>query len=191
MVIDPELQALAPRRLNVGCGMYPLLYWVNADMNPECPADLHVKMPPIPYADGALDEIYAGHFLEHLTPDEATEFLQECYRCLSPGGRLGIVVPDTREIMKRHLRRDIDQIEHPRGCWTRIADLDDVCALFFYSTVQESGHKWSYDLDTLARKLKGAGFVIVGEIDRFHDARLGSAQWFQCGIDCVKPAETA
>lgn len=186
-VIDPVKQVGSDRRLNVGCGDWPLLYWTNLDADPNAIADIYQRVPPLPFADGALDEIFAGHVVEHMTQDDAKAFLLECFRCLVPGGRLGVVVPDTREIMSRWLRGDIDQIEYPSDVWHAVNDLDAVCALFLYSTVQGSRHQWSYDATTLQRALEQAGFVVQREIDRYRDPRLGTGQWFQCGWDAVKP----
>lgn len=182
-----ELQSHASRRLNVGCGQWPILYFTNLDADQSAFADIYQAVPPLPFEDGALDDIFAGHFLEHLSPEDARAFLAECLRCLTPVGRLGIVVPDTREILTRWLNGALDCVEYPAGTWHAVADLDDVCRLFLYSTVQDSPHKWSYDLGTLARLLTSAGFTVTGEIDRYRDSRLGSGAWYQCGLDCVKP----
>jgi len=177
------------RRLNVGCGQYPLLYWTNLDADQAAFADRYHTVPPLPYEDGTLDDIYAGHFLEHLTPWDARAFLAECLRCLAPGGRIGILVPDTREVLTRWLRGDLDCVEYPVGTFHAVADLDAVCALFLYSTVQDSPHRWSYDLGTLARLLEAAGFRVIGEIDRYRDPRVALGAWYQCGLDAVKGVE--
>jgi len=175
------------RRLNVGCGEWPLLYYTNLDADPKANADLYVKVPPLPFDDGGLDDIYAGHFLEHLTPEDADEFLRECFRCLVPGGRLGIVVPDTRIVMERWLGGDPGSIEYPAGTFRPRADLDTICELFLYSTVQESPHRWSYDSTTLARRITRAGFTLTQEIHRYTDIRIPVGAWYQCGWDAVKP----
>lgn len=175
-------------KLNVGCGDYPLDGFVNLDANPATPADVHadamVYLRDCP--DATFAGVYAGHFLEHLTPDDAQRFLAECYRVLAPGGQLGIVVPDTREVMRRWLDGAIDAVEFPFGVYWPIADLNSVCAMFLYSTVQDSPHRWSYDRDTLGRAMAAAGFRKLREIDRYRDPRLGSGQWFQVGVDGFK-----
>jgi predicted SAM-dependent methyltransferase len=186
-----ELQAHGARRLNVGCGEWPLYYFTNLDADPRLRADIHAAVPPLPFEDGALDDIYAGHFLEHLGPEDATAFLLECFRCLAPGGRLGIVVPDTREIMTRWLNGAIDHVEFPADVWHPVADLDAICRMFLYSTVQDSGHKWSYDLFTLARLLQSCGFEVTGEIDRYRDPRVTNGAWYGFGLDAKKPAVAA
>jgi predicted SAM-dependent methyltransferase len=161
--------------LNLGSGMDKKPGWVNVDADPvQAPdvcADALTYLAGV--ADDSVDEIYAGHFLEHLERDAAGRFLAECLRVLKPGGRLGVVVPDTRAIMQSYL-------EDGR-------DLDDLCRAFLYSTIQESQHKWSYDLDTLRRLLEQTGFVTGDEIHRFEDPRLHAGAWWQCGLDAVKP----
>ena len=59
------------RRLNIGCGQYPFLGWTNLDADPAATADLYAMVPPIPFYDGSLDEIFIGHCLEHFTPETA------------------------------------------------------------------------------------------------------------------------
>ena len=163
----------APMKVNVGCGQYPFEGWFNIDIDPNAPAQYHGAIPPLPLGDESVDEIYAGHFLEHLDYDDGTAFLRECFRVLRPGGKVGIVVPDTRAICERYL--------------AGLETLDDVCRLFFYSTVQDTHHKWSYDLGSLGDALRAAGFVVMDEIDRNVDPRLVCPAWFQCGLDAEKP----
>lgn len=57
----------------------------------------------LPFEDGKFSHIYSEHFLEHLFLDESIELLKECYRVLSPGGFVRIVVPDAdlREIPEK------------------------------------------------------------------------------------------
>ncbi len=189
--IDRDREATAHRRLNVGCGRYPLRYYTNLDADVTARADVHCRVPPLPYADESLDEVWACHFLEHLPPEEGFAFLRECYRCLVPGGQLGVVVPDTREIARRYLAGAIDHIEYPEGVYWPVASLDTLCSLFFYSTAQDSPHRWCYDAQTLAQRLRRAGFERLREIDRYTDPRLGSGQWYQCGWQAYKPGGAA
>lgn len=175
-------------RLNVGCGDYPLLYWINLDSDPTKRADIHADalehLQGCP--EGLYDEIYAGHFLEHLEPEAAAAFLRECYRVVIPGGRVGVVVPDTRIIMQRWLAEARDMIEYPEGTWNSIADLDSICELFLYATAQDSHHHWSYDERTLARIMHEAGFERLTEIDRYRDPRIPVGAWYQCGLNGYK-----
>jgi len=180
-----ELARTAHRRLNVGCGNYRMNYWINLDSSPNVPADIHADA--LEYLSGCevgtFDAIYAGHMLEHLGYGDAMQFLAECYRVLSPGGNLGILVPDTREIMFRWLNGMVDEVEWPQNVWRPVSDLDEVCHLFLYSDIQESPHRWAWELKTLARAMQRAGFVNLRQIDRYHDPRIPVGAWYQCGID--------
>ena len=182
-----QMQATAHRRLNIGGGNYPLAYFTNIDEDPGVKADLHVRVPPLPYPDCSMEQIWACHFLEHLERPQAHELVQECWRVLEPGGGLGLVVPDGDEILRRYLAGAIDQCEYPPDMWWPVADLDAVCALFIYSTVQQSPHRWLYSLATLRRFVEAQGFMFVREVDRFADTRLGSGCWWQVGCDWIKP----
>jgi len=184
-----KLRRTAHLRVNVGCGEYPMNFWTNLDGDPEVPAQVHAVVPPMPFDDEELEHIYVGHLLEHLTFVDGAEFLAECYRCLKPGGRLGVVVPDTREILTRWFNQMGDEIEVPQYTWWNVNDLDDICHLFLYSDVQDSLHHWSYDASTLARAMTVAGFENLTEIHRYGDIRLASGAWYQCGWDGYKPSE--
>lgn len=173
-------------KLNIGCGEYLSEGWINIDSDPRIPADLHAIVPPIPFEDNSVDEIAAVHFLEHLERDVATEFLKECHRVLKPGHRLGIVVPDTYAVCSEYVNRTGVCVELPYKTLRSVNDLDTLCDLFFYSTIQPSPHKWSWDLRTLYRALVEANFSPTGEIDRWNDPRLGSGQWYQCGLNAIK-----
>lgn len=173
-------------KLNVGSGGSPLEGYVNLDMAESPGVDVLARAPSLPFLDGAFEEIYAGHFLEHLTPYEAAEFIVECRRCLEDSGRLALVVPDTRLVMKRWLEGAPDCVEYPPGTWWNVNDLDAVCGLFLYSTIQETPHRWSYDKGTLARRMAMAGFGKLREIDRYRDERLAAPAWYQVGVEGVR-----
>jgi predicted SAM-dependent methyltransferase len=174
-------------RLNLGCGAFPLEGFTSIDADPAVQPDVVATVPPLPYPDGAVAEIYMGHLLEHFDYEDGQALLRECYRVLMPGGRLGVVVPDTRAIMRLWLAGVGSRWEYPAGHWRCVDDLDEVCAMFLYSTVQPSHHQWSYDLGTLARALARAGLQPVAEIDRYRDPRLSNGgAWYQCGWDAER-----
>jgi predicted SAM-dependent methyltransferase len=177
-------------RLNLGAGAYHLPQeegWANWDADPETPADRHVYVPPIPLPDNSVEEVYAGHLLEHFEPQEAERLLAECLRVLVPGGRLGVVVPDTRAVLARYLEQRHEEVEVPQHTFWNLDDLDAVCAVFLYSTIQPSRHKWSYDAATLRRALVGAGFLLDGPIDPYSDPRISVGTFWNLGVDCHKP----
>jgi len=176
-------------RLNIGCGDLPMrqIGWVNVDEVAYPGVDLVLRVPPLPWESGTVTEIYAGHFFEHLERKDASDFLDECWRVLQPGGRLGIMVPDTREVMRRYILDEPAPAEFPAGVHRDLRDLDECCEMILFSTAQPSHHQWAYDKFTLSRALQGAGFEVIGEFDRHHDPRVAVGAWYQFGLDCVKP----
>lgn len=177
-------------RLNIGCGEYKLPGWVNIDQNPGDEPDLICEVPPIPYHDNTVTEIYGGHFFEHLEPDRAATFLQEAMRALVPGGKLGLVVPDIREVFKRYIAETNDRFMVPAGCWWDVRDLDHICSVFLYNSPWgnvDSPHKWAYEPRTLKRAMEEYGFVNLVPIDGYRDPRIVTGAWFNCGWDGYKP----
>ena len=173
-------------RLNLGCGDYRLPGHLNVDASPAAGVDLVLSVPPLPWPDTCVSSIYMGHFLEHLSEDRGRELLAECYRVLQPGGTIGIVVPDFREVARRYLSSERAPMEWPAGVHHDLSDLDELCRCILFSTLQPSHHLWMYDVDTLGRALRRAGFEVTGEIDRFNDPRLSTGQWYQAGLDARK-----
>jgi predicted SAM-dependent methyltransferase len=178
-------------RLNIGSGDLPMRIpgWTNIDQAPYSGVDMVLEVPPLPWPDRSVSEIFAGHFLEHLDRSTAAEFLDECWRILVPGGWLGIVVPDMREVMRRYVQGEHAPMEWPAGHYRDLRDLDELCAAIIFSTDQPSHHQWAYDQFTLGRALMSAGFEILGEMDRFGDPHIGVGAWYQVGIAARKPTE--
>jgi len=175
-------------RLNIGAGDLPMRQqgWLNIDEHPYAAVDIVLRVPPLPWPDASVSEIYAGHFLEHLERIQASDFLDECWRVLVPGGTLGILVPDTREVMRRYIENEHAPMEFPQGHHRDLRDLDALCEMLIFSTLQPSQHRWAYDEHTLGRALKGAGFVDIQEFDRFRDPRVAVGAWYQIGLEGTK-----
>ena len=172
-------------KLNVGSGDHPLDGYCNLDIRNKG-ADLIAKVPPLPFQSETLDEIYAGHFLEHLDFWAGRRFLHECWRCLKLGGKLAVVVPNTKAIVQAYIQQENLWIELPKGAWHNLNDLDSICRLFLYSPDQNTPHVWSYDLDTLKTAMCRSRFCGLRAIDNYTDTRLASPAWYQCGLEGVK-----
>lgn len=171
-------------RVNIGCGDYPLEGWSNLDVTGP---DVAAYVPPMPFASESLDEVFAGHFLEHLSQSDADMFVAECYRCLKPGGKLGVVVPDFHEIVRRYLDTNADaRFEMPPGVWHNLHDLDSLCHIMLFSTIQGSHHKWAYDQANLVKLLWRHGFRNVTQINKWMDPRISVGAWYQFGLDVTK-----
>ena len=93
--------------LNVGCGGHRAPEpWVNIDRSlgsaPRedgrrsfpCHPDVVADVRSLPYEDGSVSAVYAGHVLEHIEFEEVHLALEEFHRVLKPGGKLAVVGPD-------------------------------------------------------------------------------------------------
>jgi len=92
-----------PKNLDIGCGPWKKkgffgidcrTFWEgeNPDKNLKVDADLiHDLNDGIPFPENTIEEIYASHFMEHVS--NIYFMLDECYRVLKEGGLLDIVVP--------------------------------------------------------------------------------------------------
>ena len=64
----------------------------------------HDLRKPLPFSKSSFTVVYASHLLEHLYLEEAKRLLLECYRVLSPGGVLRMVVPDLNAIVQDYIQ---------------------------------------------------------------------------------------
>ena len=85
-------------KLNLGSNDLPLKDFINIDFDPAVKPDLVADATKLPYEDETVDEIYAGHLLEHFALNE--EVLKEWYRVLKTGGKITITVPDVEKSLK-------------------------------------------------------------------------------------------
>lgn len=92
-------------QINVGCGEFRVEGWVNIDMtvaeNGPQP-DIVASALDLPFGDGVVDRVYAGHVLEHLTPDDAVLALREFRRVAKPGGEILVVLPDLDVVEEKY-----------------------------------------------------------------------------------------
>lgn len=89
--------------LNLGCGGKIHPDWVNVDMAPRMAGVQACDLRRgIPFPDDTFEVVYHSQVLEHIPPEEAPFFIQECLRVLRPGGRIRVVVPDLESIMEAY-----------------------------------------------------------------------------------------
>jgi SAM-dependent methyltransferase len=86
-------QANMSHKLNLGCGMRPIVGAINVDRVDAAPADIHHDLNSIPYPlpDSHFDEVHCIDVLEHL--DDLVAVMEEIHRVSRPGCKVSIVVP--------------------------------------------------------------------------------------------------
>jgi predicted SAM-dependent methyltransferase len=94
------------RYVNLGCGNRWHPAWINIDIAPCGPGVIaHNLSLGIPFLDSSCDVVYHSHLLEHLRPEDALRFMQECYRVLKAGGIMRVATPDLERICRLYLEK--------------------------------------------------------------------------------------
>jgi len=90
-----KLNELTMLRVELGCGneKHQRPGHIHLDINDngqECVWDITKGLP---FPDDSCAEIYASHTFEHITRQDLITVLNECWRCIRPGGVLWVIVP--------------------------------------------------------------------------------------------------
>ena len=101
------LETAAIPKLHIGCGPFVMDGWLNVDINCYRPDIRYLDAgKPYPFPDHSFNYIYSEHLFEHLSVEEQTVMLQECYRILKPGGRMRLAMPNLHFLMELYLHPD-------------------------------------------------------------------------------------
>lgn len=178
------------KRLNLGCWVFYRDRWTNVDVNPDVRIDLREDATILAsVADGTVDEIFAGHLLEHVR--NLRQCLRRWLQVLKPGGLVTVVVPDCAGAVGLwRSKNDFPGIVTP-------ADVGLVATATGYRDHAEADldtlglqqHCRFFDMDSLMLCLEAAGFVDIREIDNhpcmvLPCCRLG----WQIAVECRSPA---
>lgn len=89
--------------LNIACGHKYHPDWVNIDIITDSKYVHKINiLKGLPFPDDTVEVIYNSQFIEHLTQEEAANFLKECFRVLKKDGILRIVTPDLENIVNEY-----------------------------------------------------------------------------------------
>jgi predicted SAM-dependent methyltransferase len=181
--------------VNIGAGPFGKSGWVNIDMfrydNISLIYDGRKKLP---FSNDSVVRIRAEHVFEHLDrEDEAPKFLEECVRCLKPGGTLRIIVPDLQLFVNAYY------LNTPEA-WKAIgfevgtpsAGFETAMEILNHTFRQNGEHKYGYDFETLHLTAKKAGFSSVTKmqwrksVDPQLEDDLENHRPYSLYVDCVK-----
>jgi SAM-dependent methyltransferase len=108
-------------------------------------ADVSAQMWALPFPDGAVDEIWSSHALEHVALVDVDPTLREWFRVLRPGGTAIIQVPNLDYACRYWL-------EHPGEPWA-------LAILFGNQAHAGEFHRTGWSPATFLAALESAGFV--------------------------------
>lgn len=123
----------------------------------------HDAVEPFPCEDESFEWAFAEHFLEHLTPEEATSWMGDVRRLLKPGGVLRVTTPDLRKYAEGYLDPEGRFFAEHRERLGRLRDFADSevparRAWMVNQIFQMWTHKWIYDFDEVLFVAQRAGF---------------------------------
>lgn len=126
------VQSDVKSRLNIGCGRQYHEDWTNLDLKSTDPSVIcHDITKGVPFESNQFDSVYHSHILEHLTPEQGRELIEECFRVLRSGGILRIVVPDLERIARLYLETHQeawggDESSRAHYSWMKLELLDQM-----------------------------------------------------------------
>ena len=163
------LETTEIKKLHIGCGNHLIKGWLNCDLLddweimrgvPIYPLD---ATKPFPLANDTFDVVFSEHMIEHVSYDDGSRVLAECFRVLKPGHFIRITTPDLKFLIALYAAEKTD-LQKRYIKWASDAFLDSrhdvetfVINNFFYKFV----HRFIYDEAALRRSMMDAGFVDV------------------------------
>lgn len=171
------MRSQAPVYLEIGSGSKRGSNgWKTLDMSPDC--DIYWDLSKgIPFKDNLIDKIYSSHLLEHFSPNAGRLLLNECYRCIKPGGKITVSVPNARIYINAYVqnkRLDYEYLSHRPAVHGNAP-----ISMVNYIAYMDGHHFTLFDEDGLLEVLEEAGFSSVSlreydqELDP-HDRRHNS-----------------
>lgn len=166
------LGAPGAKKLHVGCGDHLIEGWLNCDLltgwlneqiqqgKPVYPLD---AVRPYPFANNTFDAVFSEHMLEHVSYEDGSQMLAECYRVLKPGGHIRITTPDLKFLIRLYGIQKTD-LQEQYIKWASEEFLDGrypTDTFIINNFFRNWGHSFIYDEAALRQSMIHAGFVDV------------------------------
>lgn len=137
-------------QLHLGCGPLALDGWINIDNQPYAGIDFRWDLAHgIPFRNARY--VFAEHFIEHLSYQQAADFMRGCRAALRDDGILRLSTPNLDWVWK---------IAYDPPRWTNEDDGLRDCFVI-NRAFRGWGHQFLYNLTTLTALLQNAGFANV------------------------------
>ena len=138
------------RKVQFGCGGNRLNGWENYDWD----VDISKRLP---FDDNSVTHVLAEHVMEHISIHNAWNFIEECYRILSPGGYIRLAVPCVSKIFKLADQEYFEFIK--KHGWGEANRKDAVKSIIF-----NHGHETIWEPDSLHAIVICMGFKVLWEV---------------------------
>jgi predicted SAM-dependent methyltransferase len=163
--------------LDIGCGRNVHEEFINLDYLWHARVDVcwDVKQG-IPFPENSMKGVFVEHCLEHFSLPVAFTVLKECWRVLTPGGLLRIIVPDAElylELYHRQRRGDENALfpfQESESFNEMFSPIMSVNRVFYQDRDSPSGHRFMYDFQLLKLLLDSVGFEPARKV-KFREGR--------------------
>lgn len=153
------------RRLHIGCGRHVLDGWLNTDRRPKTARVVRVDTrKKLPFPAASFQYVFSEHLIEHLDYADGARMLAECYRILSPGGKIRISTPDLAFLLGLQDENGTDlQRNYIRwSLQTHVADAPTEDPAFVINNFFRAwGHRFIHSESSLRYALEQAGFTRI------------------------------
>lgn len=153
--------------LNLGCGARHLPKpFINVDLAAnwcDTPPDLsHDISKPLPFDEGAVDEVHGYHIFEHFYRYETDAILDDWVRVLKPGGKLVLEMPCLDKIFNliRHCLDTQQEMPDNLTMWGLYGDPN------YYDP--SMCHRWCYSVAELGSMFADRGLKWTTEKPQTH-----------------------
>jgi predicted SAM-dependent methyltransferase len=133
--------------------------WVNIDVDERDNVNVYAwdLRCGLPFVNESIEAIFAEHFIEHVTLEEAQTLAQECKRVLEPGGVLRLSTPDLAFLVDEYQAKRIDE-------WTDMRWEPNTPCQMLNEAMRLWGHLFVYDRAEISDLLRRAGFQVVYDV---------------------------
>lgn len=200
-----------------GCGLSSPTEWLNFDSSPALrlqklpvvgkliPSGPYGRFPKnimfgdivkgLPVPNNSVELLYCSHILEHLTLNEFSQALNNCYRCLQPGGIFRLVLPDLEFMAQQYVNSTSPEAasEFMRVTWLGKEHRKRDLLAFFKEWLSCSQHMWMWDFKSLSLELEKVGFKNIRRayfgdsgISAFNEVEDLQRWKNELGIQCQK-----
>lgn len=158
-------------KINIGCGGYFVKGWLNIGLFSwrDYPEGIIIKKnngalilnadinKAGPIFSGNIKYIYASHFIEHLSHEEAMKFLEVAHAGMRRGGIIRLTCPDLTLWVKKYYENDMAFFDKYKSIYLENEDLRTKGDIFM-GQCHGFGHGWNYDFESLKDMMERTGF---------------------------------
>jgi predicted SAM-dependent methyltransferase len=162
--LDIYLQSHSVPKLLLGAGTIALEGWFNTDLNPKLKTIYYMDAAsPFPIDNSVFEYVFSEHLIEHLTRQQGSLMLKECFRVLKPGGKIRVATPNL-EVLLGLYHDQANPLAQEYIKW--ITDKSIRLPVYKPSIVINNafynwGHQFLYDRELLEMALREAGFINI------------------------------